>query len=456
MFEGVWFGCDDGEEHPQLSDAEYAEIMNEPLPAEFAHLKPLGVDPDVFVVQAAQAGPTLQSLALLAAAPVEGLSETGRSLALAELEKVTNLVEALKSALIAAIAGPAPCTRAQTLDDFAAQEVAVATRCSVYAADRKIALARALNGRFAATREVMAGGGISEAQARVMTEAFSHLPEELREELEANLLKFSHRQDLTKFRASIRRWLAKKDPTWPRRAEQARRQVTVEHHALDDGTGELMIRGPLEHTHLINLALAAIAQQTKPELGGTVADRKFAALRDWADAALTGPGAPSCHGMPIRVQMITHPETILGHDETPVEIPGVGMIPASGMRWALADGADLQALLVTKRTGYLQAVDPTIYQIPPQLADLLISRYITSAAPHSNVAAAGCDLDHNMPHPRGPTDEHNVTPFDRRWHRAKTHGKWTTTKNPDTGIITWHSPTGLTIDIDPYNYRTGP
>ncbi len=205
------------------------------------------------------------------------------------------------------IAGPAPRSRQAKLDDFAAQEVAVATRCSVYAADARIAVARELAGRFTATREAMRAGNISQWQARAMTESFSHLPEDLREELEANMLRYSHRQTAAAFRRSLSRWLAKKDPTWTRRAEKARREVTVHHQANDDGTGELHIRGPLEATTLIDLALTAAAAQTRSDVGGTVADRKFAALRDWADTALTAPGAPTQHGMGVRVQ--TSPTT---------------------------------------------------------------------------------------------------------------------------------------------------
>jgi hypothetical protein len=449
--------ADDGEEFPRLTDAEFDAIMNAPLPAEYAHLRPFGADdPDVFVTMAAEAGPGGQTLSLLAATPLTALTETGRSTALQELEKLTSHLEARKADLIAAIAGPEPITRAAKLDDFSAEEIAMATRCSVYAADAKIALARKLAARWRATLAVMTAGGVSLLQARLMIESVDHLDEDLRAELEVNLLKYAHRQSPANFRRSVSRWLAKKDPGWGRRAEMARRDVVVEHHANDDGTGELFVRGPLEHTHLINLALTAAAGQLKPDLGGTVAQRKLAVLRDWADATLTRDGAPTHHGMAVRVQLVTTASTALGRDERPVEIPGIGFVPASAARWAIADGADVQAMLVDKRSGYLVAVDPTVYQVPARLADLLISRYVTAAAPHSGVPAAGCDMEHNLPHPSGPTDEQNVTPIDRRWHRAKTHGRWTYLKNPDSGVVTWRSPTGMTLDIDPYGYFHDP
>jgi hypothetical protein len=65
-------------------------------------------------------------------------------------------------------------------------------------------------------------------------------------------------------------------------------------------------------------------------------------------------------------------------------------------------------------------------------------------------------MEHNTPYDAGgTTDPTNVTPIDRRWHRAKTHGGWTYQKNPD-GTITWTSPTGLTCTIEPHDYHTAP
>ncbi|HVS69361.1 MAG TPA: hypothetical protein VHE56_12470, partial [Mycobacteriales bacterium] len=80
----------------------------------------------------------------------------------------------------------------------------------------------------------------------------------------------------------------------------------------------------------------------------------------------------------------------------------------------------------------------------------------TSAAPHSRVPAADCDMEHLIPHQQhGTTDPNNNTPIDRRWHRAKTHTDWTYQKNPDQSV-TWTSPHGLTETIHPHDYRLGP
>ena len=138
------------------------------------------------------------------------------------------------------------------------------------------------------------------------------------------------------------------------------------------------------------------------------------------------------------------------------EIPGIGAIPSEAAAWLLADGAPLRRLVIDQTTGQLLDFGTTTYLVPPHLAELLVARQVVSASPHSTVPAGGCDMEHNVPHlSGGPTNPLNVTPVERRWHRAKTHGGWHYEKDPETGIVTWRSPTGLTCVIEPYDYRSG-
>jgi len=63
-------------------------------------------------------------------------------------------------------------------------------------------------------------------------------------------------------------------------------------------------------------------------------------------------------------------------------------------------------------------------------------------------------MEHNLPHDQGgPTNPINVTPVDRRWHRAKTHSGWTYRKAPTPQQVVWNAPSGQTFVIDPYDYR---
>jgi hypothetical protein len=271
------------------------------------------------------------------------------------------------------------------------------------------------------------------------------------------VLIYCHRQDLTLFKAALRRWLAKLDPGFIPRATAARTECVVEHTANGDGTGELFIRGPLEITTAISMALTAYAAKTRAEQGGTAAQRKLAGLRDIIDTFLGSDRAPTQHGRLPIVNVTIDLATLIGLRNGVAEIPGVGAIPASVALWLLADGAPLRRLVTDPLNGALLDYGTSTYAVPPRLADFLCAKNITSAAPHSAVDSRGCDMEHNIPHDHGGnTDRFNNTPVDRRWHRAKTHGNWTYLKDPDDGTTIWTSPTGLSCQIDPYDYRAGP
>lgn len=466
MFESL-IAADPESELPPLPDrpADY-DPANEPIewegpPADawvdIEGILPPYEEPELgnalWLAQVFPLGPN--TLPLLTAVPFSELTAAQQTNALRRLTEYSAYVESIKADLTVAIAGPAPATQKARLDDFSAEEIAISTNTSVYGADAQIAFARSLCTRLQATREALRTEKITVAQARPLSEATSRLSLEIAREIESKLLKYSAQQSLTNFTRSLSRWLAKLDPDWTARSQRQRREVVVEHNARPDGTGELYIRGLLEDTLAIDSALSARAECTKDELGGTVGQRKFAALRDWAEIALAQPDLPTRHGRLPVVNVTIDLATLLGLRNGIAEIPGVGAIPASAARWLLADGASLRRFVIDPFNGQLLDYGTNIYRVPPPLADYLIEKNVTSAIPHSTVPADGCDMEHNVPHQQGgPTDPINTTPVERRWHRAKTHGDWQYEKDPETGAVTWTSPTsGLTCVIDPYDYR---
>jgi hypothetical protein len=176
----------------------------------------------------------------------------------------------------------------------------------------------------------------------------------------------------------------------------------------------------------------------------------------WAENYLTAPDAPRRHGRASTVTMTIDAPTMLGLTKHPAEIPGVGMIPGDAVLEVLAEGSPIRRLIIDEHDGHLLDYGTKTYVVPPPLADHLIALHQSAAAPHSNVPAAVADMDHNQPHDqKGKTSPENVTPLDRRWHRAKTHAGWTYVKNPD-GTVDWTSPTGQTHRVDPHDYRLGP
>jgi len=67
--------------------------------------------------------------------------------------------------------------------------------------------------------------------------------------------------------------------------------------------------------------------------------------------------------------------------------------------------------------------------------------------PHCDRPARGCDYEHTIPAPRGPTATDNAGHACRHHHHLKTHGSWDV-KQPWPGIYLWRSPTGDIHAVD--------
>jgi hypothetical protein len=88
---------------------------------------------------------------------------------------------------------------------------------------------------------------------------------------------------------------------------------------------------------------------------------------------------------------------------------------------------------------------------PAWMRELVILRDRTCVFPGCSTDARRCDLDHLTPYrdlddpddpgPPGQTNPLNLAPLCRRHHRAKTHGRWGYTREPDG--YRWTTPTGL-------------
>ncbi len=93
-------------------------------------------------------------------------------------------------------------------------------------------------------------------------------------------------------------------------------------------------------------------------------------------------------------------------------------------------------------------LDPGPYQVPPRLREAIIARDRTCRFPGCTVPARNCDLDHSVPHPRGPTCHCDLACLCRSHLRLKTSVRWTLI-NHGLGHLTWISPSGKTYDVWP-------
>ncbi len=171
------------------------------------------------------------------------------------------------------------------------------------------------------------------------------------------------------------------------------------------------------------------------------------ALVVWANNALADPNAPRRHGRRQQVQFITDLPSLLGLAENPAELLGYGPIPAALVRDRAAE-ADWRRMIAEPVTGFLLDYGTAIYRPPAELADYVMARDRRCRFPGCNARATVCDIDHNIPAPRGDTSAANCCCLCRRHHRLKTFSGWTVQLKPD-GSCLWTSPGGRQFDSDP-------
>jgi hypothetical protein len=147
------------------------------------------------------------------------------------------------------------------------------------------------------------------------------------------------------------------------------------------------------------------------------------------------------------VQYVIDLPSLLGLADNPAELVGYGPIPAALVRDRAAE-ADWRRMVVDAVTGHLLDYGTVIYRPPAQLADYVIARNRRCRFPGCNTAATVCDIDHNIPAPRGDTSAANCCCLCRRHHRLKTFAGWTVELQPD-GSCQWTSPCGRQFVSDP-------
>jgi hypothetical protein len=100
--------------------------------------------------------------------------------------------------------------------------------------------------------------------------------------------------------------------------------------------------------------------------------------------------------------------------------------------------------------------DPDAEQPSAPLAEFVAVRDRHPVNPTAGPTAAGAaDLDHGIARSQGgKTVRDNLASLTRRWHVLKTHGGWSYRR---VGRCwEWTSPSGLTYETRPYDYRLGP
>ena len=345
---------------------------------------------------------------------------------------------------------------------FAIAEWAVALRIPRTAAQRLIADALDLTHRLSGIAMAARIGHTDTARARMVATLTRELPAELAADLEELVIPLLATLTRRRLEAMIDRLLEVKAPQLRRqRAEQvrARREVYIEH--TNDDHAE--ISGTLDATaaRLLDRRLDTIADQLRlaqaahPDTGFGPAGETRDQRRARALGLLAEPGRLAALarlvGSTADLAAIdadaaaTRPITLYLHlrRDDSIDLEGSGTI-AHSTAAELLTGATVTVRPVLDLNDRLVS---TGYQPSNTLREQTLLIKDTCFFPHCDTPARGCDFEHTVAAPRGPTATGNAGHACRHHHRVKTHGDWQV-RQPFPGIYLWRSPTGDIYAVD--------
>ena len=319
--------------------------------------------------------------------------------------------------------GPRACQIAP--EEMAAAELGAGLSLSPGAARLRIELATALR-RLPSTRLALASGRIDLTKARAVADAVTGLSDDLAAAVETRVMGRAGDQTAAQLRACLRRAVISLDPA----GAQSRRDAKVAERGvwrevLPDGLGRLEWVAPIEQVEASHSWLTGRAQLAKAadvRAGGpvrTLDQCRSDVLADLGEIGLAMEDLPRRAGRQPQVGVVVALSTLLGADDEPAELPGVGPITAEVARRIAVEGV-WRRLVTDPRTGVLQDMSSPHYRPPQEMRDAVLIRDRTCRGLGCRVSADRCDIDHRTPFPEGPTSPGNLDARCRRDHRAKT------------------------------------
>jgi hypothetical protein len=253
------------------------------------------------------------------------------------------------------------------------------------------------------------------------------------------------------------------DPDAVRVARQRDLDRHIEVGPGQNGMAEVWgeVRGP--DAAALDAKLNELAATVCPDDPRTTTQRRADALTPLAAGATSMPctcGSPDCPAAttetpanPVVINVLAEAGTVEGTSEKPGYLPGYGAVPAATVQ-EMARHAKLRPVPVPK-----DLVAEPNYRPSAGLVRFIGCRDLTCRWPGCDHPAMGCDIDHTVPYPQGPTHPSNNKPYCRIHHLFKTFhagpAGWTEQQLPD-GTIVWTSPRGRTYTTTPTGARFFP
>ncbi len=355
---------------------------------------------------------------------------------------------------------PNPADKVATLaDEFAAHELAPALNISIDAAQARIETARLMATTLKATGDKLRAGELDSYRVWVITETLLTVAPDIARQIEAEVLPVAAGLTGSKLRKTLREAARKADPDWGvRMFAKARksRRVGFDFRG-DDGLVQMTawlapVEGLAVQEHLRKAAKVPAAD---PDDDRTVDERMVDALV----ACVLGstPGDPTTPATPkVSVGLLISLPTLLGLRNDTAELVGYGPLPAEMARElteAMTGDVEFRRMVYDPVDGHLLDYAQDVYRPPKQLDDYRKARDRVCRFPGSSRSAYHSDGDHTIPFGRGGrTSSDDIISLSRSPHRAKTHGHFRTSQDPD-GTLHWITPLGRRYTTKPWDYR---
>lgn len=240
------------------------------------------------------------------------------------------------------------------------------------------------------------------------------------------------------------------DPQAREWLRQTARGMDVQFGKPDDDTGTRSIWGRLFSTHaeLIERRLAAIARAVCAADPRTVGQRRAEAM----GAVFAGADRIACHcgeadcpnptSPALKASVVVHVVT----DGKTALISNGGVLPNALLAQMIRDGAKVVPVAQPCKRA------ETRYRPTAKLQRFVRSRDLTCRFPGCDAPAEGCDIDHAIAYPAGPTHPSNLRCLCRKHHLLRTfwagEDGWRDEQLSD-GTIIWTAPTGHTYTTHP-------